>query len=246
MVKIHGTVNNSARLESIAWRKPALVEITISQHEDPDSPANTPNLSDFTDLKAALHGSRVEVAEGVRRRFFTFRMARNIPKSPTDRQDPTNYQEQWGMNTVLGQEEIQRHPSFLRIKKRYNGSVRAGDRVIWPRYIQDPDSKEKKVIKNPMFGVRSFLSPEVEVSVDIGYSLFPMDFNQLNEVGFVDTPSGFAYFSVAEDGANWILTEKSFTLEGVDRTERRAWRSRRSGWPTQVYAGGIQGANFSP
>jgi hypothetical protein len=233
------------KLESITWRKPALVEITISQHEDPAAPASEPKLSAFTDFEATLHGSRVEVAEGVRRRFFTFRMARNIPMSPTDRQDSTNYQEQWGMNTVLGQEEIQRHPDFPKIRKRYNGNV-VNEVVIWPRYIQDPDSEEKKIIKNPMFGVRSFLSPEVEVSVDIGYSLFPMDFEQMNEVGFVDTPSGFAYFSVAEDGANWILTEKTFTEAGIDRMERRAWRSRRLGWPTEVYAGGIQGANFSP
>lgn len=245
MVKIHGAVNSSAKLESIAWRKPAFVEITISQHEDPDSPATPPNLADFTDLQATLHGSRVEVAEGVRRRFFTFRMAKNIPKSPTDRQGSTNYQEQWGMNTVLGEEEIQRHPKFSRLRKRYNGSV-VNEVVIWPRYIQDPDSKEKKVIKNPMFGVRSFLSPEVEVSVDIGYSSFPMDFSQMNQVGFLDTPSGFAYFSVAEDGANWILTEKSFTVAGVDRIERKAWRSRRSGWPLEVYSGRIQGAEFSP
>lgn len=245
MVKIHESVSDSVKLESITWRKPALVEITISQYEDPAAPASEPKLSDFTDFEATLHGSRVEVAEGVRRRFFTFRMARNIPRSPTDRQDSTNYQEQWGMNTVLGQEEIQRHPNFPKIRKRYNGNV-VNEVVIWPRYIQDPDSEEKKIIKNPMFGVRSFLSPEVEVSVDIGYSLFPMDFEQMNEVGFVDTPSGFAYFSVAEDGANWILTEKTFTEAGIDRMERRAWRSRRLGWPTEVYAGGIQGANFSP
>jgi hypothetical protein len=245
MLRVNGNTSESAKLVSIAWRKPASVEITLSQQESPGANATAPRLADFTDFQATLTGSRVVVNDGVRMRYFTYRMARNIPKSPTDRHKE-NYQEQWGMNTVLGQQDIQRHPNFPAIKKRYNGSVVTGDRVVWPRYIQDPDGDEKKAIKNPMFGVRSFLAPQVEVSVEIGYSEFPMDFSQLNEVGYVDIPAGFSFFAADAEGskADWILTDKSFTVVGIDRIERKAWRSQWGGWPREVYKGGIQGAKY--
>jgi hypothetical protein len=247
MVKIHGKAAESARLESITWRKPALIEITLSQYEEPGKEAAMPNLADFTDFKATHVGSKLEVHEGVRRRFFIYRMAKNIPMSPTER-NRQNYQEQWGVNTVLNQQEIQQHPKFPLIKKKYNGSV-VNEVVVWPRYIQDPESKDKKVIKNPMFGVRGFLAPEVEVSVEIGYSEFPMDFTQINEVGYIDQPLGFGFFAVSDPtgggNADWILTDKSFQVAGMDRIEKKSWRSQWGGWPRAVYSGGIQGANYA-
>jgi hypothetical protein len=249
MVKIHGKVADSAKLESISWRKPASIEITLSRYEDPQGAATVPNLADFTDFQAAYVGSRVEIREGVRRRFFTYRMGQNIPRSPTDR-ERENYQEQWSMNTTLSQWDIQRHPNFPAMRKKYNGSV-VNEVVIWPRYIQDPASKEKKVIKNPMFGVRSFLVPEVEVSVEKGLiGGTSMDFTQINEVGYTDQPTGFGFFAIpvtdAAKWAKWVMTEKSFRVAGNERLERRTWRSSYGGFPKEVYdAPGIQGANFS-
>jgi hypothetical protein len=238
---ISGKVADSLRLESISWRKPAFVEITLSQYEDPNKPVELPALGKFTDLIAAFEGSRIEVRDGVRRRFFTYRAGKDILESPTDRQAQAYRREQWSMNTVLTQRDIQRHPSFPALKKRYNGSVVAGDRVVWPRYIQDPDTEEKKVIPNPMFGVRSFLAPEVEVSVEKGkLSGNSMDFTQINEVGYTDQPTSFAFFAPStadpKKWANWILVEKSFTVAGVDRIERWGWRSAwGEGWPKAVY-----------
>jgi hypothetical protein len=255
MLKIHGKAQDTARLESIMWRKPAFVEITLSQYEDPSVAATVPSLADFTDFAAVFVGSRIEVREGVRRRFFTYRMGQDIPKSPTDRQG-TDYLEQWSMNTVLTERGIKKHPDFPTIKKRYNGSVLAGDRVVWPRYIQDPDD-ETKIIKNPMFGVRGFLAPEVEVSVEKGkLSGTSMDFSQINEVGYVDdpTPTPFAFFAPSDNNnndpawatkyANWILVDKSFRVVGVDRIERMVWRNAwGDGWPKAIYdAPSIQGA----
>ena len=245
---ISGKVADSLRLESISWRKPAFIEITLSQYEDPDKPFEVPALGKFTDIVATFVGSRIEVRDGVRRRFIIYRAGKDILDSPTDRQDQVYRREQWSMNTVLTQRDIQRHPNFPALKKKYNGSVLAGDRVVWPRYIQEPGNKEKKVIPNPMFGVRSFLAPEVEVSVEKGkLSGVSMDFTQINEVGYTDEPTSFAFFapSTAEPKtwANWILVEKSFTVAGVDRMERWAWRSAwGEGWPKAVYdAPKIQG-----
>jgi hypothetical protein len=246
MVKIHGKVADSARLESISWRKPAAIEIMLSRYEDPEKLGDMPNLADFTDFKAVYVGSKVEMSEGVRRRFFTYRMGQNIPKSPTDREQ-ADYQQQWSMNTTLSQWEIQRHPDFPLMKKKYNGSV-VKEVVVWPRYIQDPASKEKKVIKNPMFGVRSFLVPEVEVSVEKGFvSGTSMDFTQVNEVGYTDQPLGFGFFAIpvtdAAKWARWVMTEKTFQVAGTDRLERTAWRSSYGGFPKAVYdAPRIQGA----
>jgi hypothetical protein len=241
---------DSARLESISWRKPALVEITLSRYENPaGSSEPVPTLADFTDFKAAYVGSRVEMSGGVRRRFFTFRMGRNIPKSQTDR-EKQDYQEQWSMNTTLDQWDIQRHPNFPLLRKKYNGSV-VREVVVWPRHIQDPKSKEKKVIKNPMFGVRSFFVPQVEVSVEKGLiDGSKMDFTQIDEVGYADRPTGFGFFAIpVSDPAifsAWVMTEKSFRVAGVDRLERRVWRSSYGGFPKAVYnSPGIQGANFS-
>ena len=233
------------------WRKPASIEITLSQYEDPARANDMPRLSDFTDLEASFVGSRVEMNEGVQRRFFTYRMGKDIPMSPTDRQK-TDYQEQWSMNTVLTEKGIQKHPDFPKLKKKYNGGVLSGDRVVWPRYIQDPDD-ETKIIKNPMFGVRGFLAPEVEVSLEKGNLVgTSMDFSQINEVGYVDDPKAFAFFAPAPPRnddpawatkyADWILVDKSFRVEGVDRIERKAWRSSWGGWPKAVYdAPSIQG-----
>jgi hypothetical protein len=236
MVKIHGKVDDTTRLESISWRKPAMIEITLSRYEDPERPGKMPNLADFTDLQAAYEGSRVEMREGVQRRFFTYRMGKNIPMSPTDR-ERDNYQQQWSMNTTLSQWDIQRHPRFPLMRKKYNGSV-VGEVVIWPRYIQDPGSKDKRVIKNPMFGVRSFLVPEVEVSVEKG-SGAAMDFSQIDEVGYADQPTGFGFFAIpvtdAAKWARWVMTEKSFRVAGTDRLERTAWRSSYGGFPKAVY-----------
>ena len=238
MVKIHGAAGDSAKLESITWRKPASIEITLSRYEDPERPGEVPKLADFTDFNAAYEGSKVEMREGVRRRFFTFRMGQNIPSSPTDRQGG-DYQQQWSMNTTLSQWEIQRHPNFPLMRKKYNGSV-VKEVVIWPRYIQDPDSKEKKVIKNPMFGVRSFLAPEVEVSVEKGVIKgTSMDFAQVNEVGYTDQPTGFGFFAIpvpdVAKWARWVMTEKTFQVAGTDRLERMAWRSSYGGFPKDVY-----------
>jgi hypothetical protein len=246
MIKIHGKVADTARLESISWRKPAAIEITLSRYEDPEAPGDMPKLSDFTDLNAVYVGSRLEIREGVHRRFFTYRMGQNIPMSPTDR-EKENYQQQWSMNTTLSQWDIHRHPNFPLMKKKYNGSV-VNEVVIWPRYIQDPASKEKKSIKNPMFGVRSFLVPEVEVAVEKGYIAgADMDFTQVNEVGYADQPTGFGFFAIpvadAAKWSAWVLTEKTFQVAGTDRLERTAWRSSYGGYPKAVYdTPGIQGA----
>lgn len=245
MVRLAGNVADTARLEGISWRKPALVEITLSRYEDPEKTAEMPKLSDFTDFQAAYVGSRVEVREGVRRRFFTYRMGQNIPMSPTDR-ERENYQQQWSMNTTLDQQDIQRHPNFPAMRKKYNGSV-VNEVVIWPRYIQDPASKEKKVIKNPMFGVRSFLVPEVEVSVEMGLiGGTSMDFTQINELGYTDQPTGFGFLAIpvanAAKWAGWVRTGQTFQVAGTHRLERRTWRSSVAGFPKDVYdAPGIQG-----
>jgi hypothetical protein len=45
MVKIHGKVADTTRLESISWRKPAAIEITLSRYEDPEGPGEMPKLS---------------------------------------------------------------------------------------------------------------------------------------------------------------------------------------------------------
>ena len=240
----HGDAADTERLVSITWQKPALIEIVLSKHEDPSKPMVAPSLSKFTDLEANFISSRLSVQDGVRKREFIYRMGRNVPPSPSDQGGGPHY-EQWSVNTVLSQRDIQRHPNFPGLRKKYNGSV-INDVVSWPRYIQDPNSKEKKVIQNPMFGLRSFYAPEVEVSMETGVvaGAGAKKFSGIDDVGYVDEPSGaFACFYIpptqadkANLWARWILVEHSFRLAGKDRMERKAWRSAwGEGWPREVY-----------
>jgi hypothetical protein len=239
-----GNPDDTERLESIVWLKPAFIEIVLSKHDDPSRPMVAPSLSKFTDLPAVLEGSKLQVSGGVRKRYYIYRMGKNIPFSQSDSGGGPHY-EQWSANTVLSQRDIQRHPSFPALRKKYNGSV-INDVVSWPRYIQDPDSEDKKVIKNPMFGVRAFFAPEVEVSVETGVvaGAAAKKFSQIDDVGYVDEPGGgFGCFYIPpsqQDKANlwarWILVEHSFRLAGNDRMERKAWRSAwGEGWPRPVY-----------
>lgn len=246
IIPVNGSagLSDTTKLESISWQKPGMIEITLSQLEDPEKPADAPNLSLFTDLHAILVGSKVEFSEGVRRRFFTYRRGQNIMRSPTDRQSG-NHQEEWSVNTTLSERQIQRHPKFLTLKKKYNGSV-VNEVVIWPRHIQDPASTEKKIIKNPFFGVRMFLTPSITVTVQRGTGGGnSMDFSQLNEVGYIDAPTDFSFFAVPVNDRThgaWILTERSFRSAGGERLEQWAWQSSVDGFPKAIYQNIIQGA----
>lgn len=69
---------------------------------------------------------------------------------------------EYELDYSFSEEPIQAHPKWLEIKKKYRGSVNPEGEVEFPEYIKMPTGNffnkgEKKRVKNPMFGVKTYL-----------------------------------------------------------------------------------------
>lgn len=230
------TGSNTIRLESFRWEKPGVASATYvylaSHSEGMPSASNTKTLygvsMKYQGYSSRHQGSHIEYR-------FSYRGAKDVPRSPTDRSPGGKHGEQWSMDISLNKILLTAHPDIDTIMADYRGVMRYGA-IEFPPYIGGKD--------NPFYGVRDFYSPNVILRVQrVSPSSGLPNASQLDELGYTDAPEGSSFGFVASNASGnrspWLKVEYSYRVEGEQAVEVEGWRyagiGGRGGWLNEIY-----------
>lgn len=235
-----------SRLESVSWRKPGLVEITVSTYalsENFVMPAE-PDIAEyvgFGDTVPILQAIRAQ-NEGVATKVsWIFRAGRELPDSETDRQE-TDKKSQWSMDVSLMQVPITVHPNLKVIMEVGGGVFRDGE-VDFPRMFNK--------VRNPYYGTSDFLVPSVTMSCQTIEPSSGLLFGQIDKLGYsrkggkIQKPEGrggddigftFVNINKGSERLPWLLVEHNVRRVGNEQFESKTWRyGGVLGWANAIY-----------
>ncbi len=216
------------KLESVSWRRPGVMDVTITALIKINSkiPA-TPTSSGLAGYYGELVERRIERVGGADKVTWLFRSGYRSSELGAS----SDGDEFWSMEVSLMQEPITCHPNLDKILKAGQGVLKKGE-IDWPRYIGDK--------KNSWYGVNSFLFPSIVVSCEkIKKKGGNFSFTDIDDVGFSKSslPGGFNYGgSAGKNRKKWLLESHQLSRVGSDFRERKSWRwGGVLGWIDQLY-----------
>lgn len=141
------------------------------------------------------------------------------------------------LDASFSEEPIESHPNFLEIKKKYKGWINAEGEVEFPETIKLESSKGLKKgaeedVKNPMFGVKTYLVLSAVVRRSFSSSKRP----RLSMIGSIvkSVPGGFS----TPENHDWMIMPPKSRRRGKDKYENTIeyLLSPLGGWTEGVYA----------
>lgn len=231
----------AVELESVSWRRPGTLELVVSRRyivgvNEPrrvgwEDVYKTEGTLEFVENEVKYEG-RVDLPKVVGRvaRLTTrWRGARSFG-SPTAL-EPEREKERWSVNFTVSERDIVLHPNFAKIQAAGWGRV-YGEKVLWPRmiYVKNEErgegGEEYVPVKNPMYGVRSYLAPRVEVTLEeFVTKRSDVSGEVLDRIGWYAQPPGrVPRFMAGPDveTLDFVLTGEN-AQRGRDGVRRRTW-----------------------
>jgi hypothetical protein len=139
------------------------------------------------------------------------------------------------LDASFSEEPLKSHPNFLEIKKKYKGWINAEGEIEFPEKIKVKSgglSKKKKTIKNPMFGVDTYLV----LSAVVRHTYTSNSRPRLSKVGRIvkSVPGGF---ETPEDH-DWLVMPPRSGNKGVGEyvNTDEYLLSPLGGWPEGVHS----------
>ena len=143
----------------------------------------------------------------------------------------------------FSEEPIESHPNFLEIKDKYGGSVDDKGKVVWPQYttpdFTEPhsvgfDDDDLEGIKNPLFGVKTYLSLKSVFRKTYTVKILPKDL--LDSIGSIteSLPDDFP----TPEGRNWLKMPPKVTQRGngYQISEELLLSQAGGKWPEEVHS----------
>jgi hypothetical protein len=261
-------------LERVTWQKPGIVEVTVSRltADILDTSISMSDVVRCVDavLLGALDEIKTEIFEaGIWRVFYIFKKFQKYG---------TGDDRKFSLAAGVERLDLRLHPFIDSIKKKYGGWENPQTRqIIFPSVLRKQTLNQRPsvnhfgdpwtgsdwpelsdspgLIKNPFHGVRYFLAPYSEITIERA-GAGALDWAELqrelgkawplpNDTGFSFLARGARGFRTTTSdggrgrvagGAKWVVVAKSMRRQGGDFSESTTWRSRVDpGFPRPVY-----------
>jgi hypothetical protein len=208
-------------LVSVNWRRPGIVQVVVSRKyltKEKDTGAAVGLKGLFSGVDMRLIESHVKMEGAYSVRYSKYEGAVALA-SPAAVDGPIGEKETWGAEVVLEQRDLAKHPQIESILEAGKGKLVQG-KVVWAPKIE----VDGEFVRNPFFGVSSYLSPRFEVTREkYEGGDGKISGSALLGLGWLDNAMDYFDFMLDE---RFILDSRTINRGGGGRVTRVKWVSR--------------------